>query len=153
MEILNDLLQTEANWVYTLCRLVAGIIIFPYGMQKLVGWFDDFGGGVGITQSLASFKSKKVPPVIAWLVIMGQSLGSIMLIVGLFARFAAVANFIIFTGALLSHRKEGWTMNWVGSKKGEGIEYFILLLAFLLVVIFKGSGALSFDFLLWQISK
>lgn len=153
IEILNDLLQTEPNWVYTLCRLVAGIIIFPYGMQKLLGWFDDFGGGVGIRQSLASFKSKKIPAVIAWLVIIGQSFGSIMLVVGLFSRFAAAANFIIFTGALLSHRKDGWTMNWVGSKKGEGIEYFILLLALLIVVIFKGSGGVSVDFLLREIWK
>ena len=153
MEILHDLLQTDPNWVYTLCRLVAGIIIFPYGMQKLLGWFDDFGGGVGIKQSLASLKSKKVPVVIAWLVIIGQSFGSLMLVVGLFSRVVAVANFIIFTGALLSHRKEGWTMNWVGSKKGEGIEYFILLLVLLVIVIFKGGGVLSVDFLLWQMWK
>jgi putative oxidoreductase len=153
MKILNDLLQTELNWVYTLCRLVAGIIIFPYGMQKLLSWFDDFGGGVGIKQSLESFRSKKVPTVIAWLVIIGQSFGSIMLLVGLFSRFVAAANLIIFSGALLSHRKDGWTMNWVGSKKGEGIEYFILLLTLLIVVIFKGSGGLSVDFLLRQIWK
>lgn len=150
---LNDLLQTEPNWVYTLCRLVAGVIIFPYGMQKLLGWFEDFGGGVGIRQSLESFKSKKVPFFIAWLVIIGQSFGSIMLVLGLFARFAAFANFIIFTAALLSHRKEGWVMNWAGKKKGEGIEYFILLLTLLIVVIFKGSGALSADFWLWKIVK
>ncbi|PZX93330.1 hypothetical protein DOS84_10715 [Flavobacterium aquariorum] len=153
MEILNDLLQTDPNWVYTLCRLVAGIIIFPYGMQKLFGWFDDFGGGVGIKQSLLSFKSKKIPAAIAWLVIIGQSFGSIMLMVGFFARFAAIANFIIFVGALLSHREDGWTMNWVGSKKGEGIEYFILLLTLLIVVIFKGSGVFSVDFLLWKLRK
>lgn len=153
MEILNDLLQTELNWVYTLCRLVAGIIIFPYGMQKLLGCFEDFGGGVGIRQSLESFKSKKVPPVIAWLVIIGQSFGSLMLIVGLFGRFAAFTNFIIFSGALFSHLKEGWIMNWTGKKKGEGIEYFILLLTLLIIVVFKGSGSLSVDFLLWQILK
>ncbi|MBC7847858.1 MAG: DoxX family protein [Flavobacterium sp.] len=150
MEILNDLLQTEPNWVYTLCRVVAGIIIFPYGMQKLFGWFEDFGGGVGIGQSLETFRSKKVPFAIAWMVIIGQSIGSMLLIIGLLGRFAAFANFIIFSGALFSHRKEGWVMNWVGKKKGEGIEYFILLLTLLIIILFKGSGALSIDFWLWQ---
>src|ERR1700730_17635778 len=38
------------------------------------------------------------------------------------------------------------TLNWFGSKKGEGIEYFVLLLSLLLVIVIKGSGALSLDF-------
>lgn len=73
--MIQELLQTEDNFIYTLLRIVAGIIIFPYGMQKLLGWFDDFGGGKGIKQSLASFAKKKVPKAIAWLVIFGQSFG------------------------------------------------------------------------------
>ncbi|MFV8343478.1 DoxX family protein [Flavobacterium sp. XS2P39] len=146
MEILNDLLQTEPNWVYTLCRLVAGIIIFPYGMQKLLGWFDDFGGGVGIAESLKSFKKKEIPITIAWMVIIGQSFGSVMLIFGCLGRLAALVNFIIFTGALFNHLPDGWTLNWLGKKKGEGIEYFILLLSLLLVIIIEGSGPLSIDF-------
>ena len=36
-------------------------------------------------------------------------------------------------------------MNWVGKKKGEGVEYFVLLLAVLLVIMVKGSGAMSID--------
>jgi putative oxidoreductase len=96
---------------------VAGIIIFPYGMQKLFGWFDDLGGGVGIKESLERLKKKKVPVLIGWLIIIGQSLGSIALILGCLGRFAALGNFIIFTGALISHISEGWTLNWLGKKK------------------------------------
>jgi putative oxidoreductase len=65
-------------------------------------------------------------------------------------RLAAGANFIIFTGALLVHVSDGWTLNWVGKKKGEGIEYFVLLLAMLLVIIVKGSGAVSIDLWLYH---
>ena len=83
--------------------------------------------------------------IIGWLVIIGQSFGSIALITGCLGRIAAAGNFIIFTGALLTHAKGGWTMNWFSKKKGEGIEYFILLLAILLVVILKGSGPFSID--------
>jgi len=39
-------------------------------------------------------------------------------------------------------------MNWFGKKKGEGIEYFVMLLAMLLVIIVKGSGLFSVDYFL-----
>ncbi len=139
------LLQTDSNSVYTFLRIIAGIIIFPYGMQKLLGWFDDFGGGVGYKESLAQFKKKKIPKMIAWMVILGQSLGSLALIFGFFGRVAALVNFIIFTGAIFFHIADGWVMNWNGKKKGEGIEYFVMLLSILLVIVIKGSGALSID--------
>ncbi|HLF52629.1 DoxX family protein [Flavobacterium sp.] len=146
METIDTILQTEADYVFTIIRVVAGIIIFPYGMQKLLGWFDDFGGGVGINASLNSFKEKRIPLFLAWMVIIGQSIGSVMLIIGFMGRFAAICNFIIFTGALFNHLPDGWTVNWSGKKRGEGIEYFILLLTLLLIIAIKGSGAYSIDY-------
>jgi putative oxidoreductase len=83
--------------------------------------------------------------LIAWLVIIGQSFGSIALLLGCLGRIAAAGNFIIFAGALLVHAPDGWAMNWIGKKNGEGIEYFILLLSILLVIMIKGSGPLSID--------
>jgi putative oxidoreductase len=120
-------------------------------MQKLLGWFADFGGGVGIKASLEQFRKKKIPLFVAWMVIIGQSLGSVSLITGFFGRIAATANFIIFTGALINHIPDGWVMNWIGKKKGEGIEYFVMLLSILLIIIIKGSGALSMD--LWLLQR
>ena len=143
--MVRQLLDTDANYVFCFLRLVAGVIIFPYGMQKLLGWFDDFGGGVGIEGSLAQFRKKRIPRFIAWMVIIGQSLGSIALIAGFAGRIAAAGNFIVFTGALLSHASDGWVMNWTGRKRGEGIEYFVMLLSILLIIVIKGSGALSID--------
>lgn len=144
-EIFVVLMHTEPDYLLTFIRCIAGVIIFPYGMQKLFGFFDDFGGGVGIRESLTSFKNKKIPNAIAWLVIVGQSFGSILLIAGFLGRFAAIANFVIFAGALVKHFPDGWTMNWVGKKKGEGIEYFVLLLSFLLIIAIFGSGSFSID--------
>lgn len=149
--MLSAILQTENNYVYLILRLTAGIIIFPYGMQKLFGWFDDLGGGVGIKEVLTQMKTKKIPVFITWLVIIAQSLGSIGLIIGCLGRVAAMGNFIIFSGALLVHLPDGWTLNWLKKKKGEGIEYFILLLAILLIIILKGSGAFSIDY--WLVSS
>lgn len=148
--MVRQLLETDTNYVYCFLRLVAGVIIFPYGMQKLLGWFDDFGGGVGIKASLAQIKKKGIPQFVAWMVIIGQSLGSIALVAGFCGRITAAGNFIIFTGALLSHAADGWVMNWTARKRGEGIEYFVMLLSILLIIVIKGSGALSIDLLLLQ---
>jgi putative oxidoreductase len=103
--MLQKLLQTNTDYVCLLLRVVAGIIIFPYGMQKLVGWFDDLGGGIGIKGSLRRLSAKKIPIPIGWLIIIGQSFGSIALIAGLAGRIAAAGNFIIFTGALNDWRQ------------------------------------------------
>jgi len=139
------MLQTDSDYVCLFLRVVAGVIIFPYGMQKLFGWFADLGGGIGIEGSLRQLRAKKIPLIIAWLIIIGQSFGSLGLILGCLGRIGAGANFIIFAGALVVHVPDGWTMNWIGKKKGEGIEYFVMLLSILLVIIFKGSGAWSVD--------
>jgi len=88
-----------------------------------------------------------IPKFIASLIIIGQSFGSIALLSGFLGRIAVGGLFIIFTGALIVHLPDEWTLNWFGSKKGEGIEYFALLLSLLPVIVLKGSGALSMD--LW----
>jgi putative oxidoreductase len=139
--MIEKLLQTDTDYVCTFLRIVAGIIIFPYGMQKLLGWFD----GVGIKGTLEQMTVRKIPKFIAWLIIIGQSLGSIALIFGFLGRIAAGGLFIIFTGALIVHLPDGWSMNWFGTKDGEGIEYHVLLLSLLLIIIVNGSGAMSID--------
>ena len=65
-------------------------------MQKLLGWFDNLGGGVGIKETLIQLNTKKIPTGIAWLIIIGQSIGSIALLLGFLGRIAAGANIIIF---------------------------------------------------------
>ena len=115
--MIKTLLQTNADYVSTFLRIIAGIIIFPYGMQKLFGWF----GGWGIKKTLKQLTLKKIPKFIAWLVIVGQSFGSIALLTGFLGRIAAGGLFIIFTGALIVHLPDGWAMNWFGEKKGKGL--------------------------------
>ena len=47
-DTITRLLQTNIDYTCFFLRVIAGIIIFPYGMQKLLGWFENLGGGVGI---------------------------------------------------------------------------------------------------------
>jgi len=43
------------------------------------------------------------------------------------------------------HINNGFFMNWFGMQKGEGIEYFVLMIGLALVLIIGGSGKLSVD--------
>ena len=141
--LLELFFSTENVFYPFLTRIVSGIIILPYGLQKL-----GFGGGPGIAGTLEDFNQRKLPKSIAWMVIIGQSLGSVGLIIGFCTRLAAAGSIIIFTAAIFVHLPEGWMMNWHNLKKGEGIEYFVLLLALLLITFIYGGGAWSLDLFL-----
>jgi putative oxidoreductase len=117
--MIKTLLQTDSDYVYTFLRIVAGIIVFPpYGMQKLFGWSGAGGFGVpGIKASLEQITARNIPKFIAWLIIIGQSFGSIALMSGFLGRIAAGGLFIIFTGALIVHLPVD--TEWVWIKKGR----------------------------------
>lgn len=146
MHILHQLIETTPDFFAFIARVVSGIVILPYGLQKL-GYLN----GVGIKATLEDFKTRKLPTIVAWLVIISQSLGSIALITGFLSRFAAFGAIIMFSGALIVHLPDGWMLNWYGKKKGEGIEYFVLLLALLLIVLIYGGGLFSVDYVLQNI--
>ena len=55
--MIETLLQTNADYVSTFLRIIDGMAIFPYGMQKLFGWF----GGSGIKETLKQLTLKKIP--------------------------------------------------------------------------------------------
>jgi putative oxidoreductase len=137
------LLHTDPDYAWTFLRIIAGLIVLPYGMQKLFGWF----GGPGIDGTLNDLDSRRIPRSIAWLIIVGQSAGSVAILSGFLSRVAAGGLLVIFIGALIVHSGDGWMMNWYGRKSGEGIEYFVMLDSLLLLIVVKGAGALSVD--LW----
>jgi hypothetical protein len=60
--MIKSLLKTDSEYVYTFLRIIAGIIIFPYGMQKLFGWFSAPGfGAPGIKSALEQLTARKIP--------------------------------------------------------------------------------------------
>jgi putative oxidoreductase len=68
------------------------------------------------------------------------------LIVGFLGRVAAFGIACNMGVAIaLFHRHFGLFANWSGNQKGEGIEYHILVIAIALVIMIRGSGALSID--------
>lgn len=140
--MIEVVLQSSSNASLLLLRVVAGIILLPYGLKKL-GWLKGPGNN-----SFNKMISMGVPRFVGWLITIAQTAGAIALIVGFLGRVAAGGNFIIMFGAMLFHLKDGWSMNWYGEKRGEGIEYFVMLLVILLVIIIEGSGMFSIDLLL-----
>ncbi|TGK34874.1 DoxX family protein [Leptospira gomenensis] len=130
-------------------RVVLGLVIFPHGAQKLFGWF----GGYGFKGTMGFFTgTMKLPAVVAFLVIIGESFGSLALILGLFTRFTAVSIAIILLGAaLLVHKENGFFMNWYGAQKGEGYEFHILAIGAALLLTITGAGSYSLDQLIFSL--
>ncbi len=86
-----------------------------------------------------------VPYFIGLLVIMGESVGAVLLAIGVASRFIAASLLIIMIGAASMHWQNGFFMNFLGNQQGEGLEYFILASAMALFIVVKGGGALSLD--------
>jgi putative oxidoreductase len=137
------LTTTSNDATGTVLRLALGLMIFPHGAQKLLGWFG--GGGFGPTLDYFS-QTLGVPALLAALVVFAEFFGGLALIIGFLSRLAAAGIGLVMLGAvLLVHAGNGFFMNWFGNQGGEGIEFHILAIAIALAVILRGSGALSVD--------
>ncbi|MDQ1150790.1 DoxX family protein [Sphingobacterium zeae] len=136
---MGNLIHTEANISLLILRVVAGIIILPYGLKK-IGWKKNSPG-----KSFQGTIEMGVPYFIVFLLTVAQTLGAASLLFGFLVRISALGNFIVMSGALVVHFKDGWSMNWYGKKNGEGIEYFVLILCILFVLMLDGGGLFSFD--------
>ena len=135
--------QTDENINNLIIRVMLGIVVFPHGAQKLLGWF----GGYGLEGTLGFFTDKLgVPFIIALLIILGESLGALCLITGFLTRFCAMGILMIMTGAIvMSHAANGFFMNWSGKQAGEGFEYHILAIALCIPLLISGGGRFSAD--------
>lgn len=126
-----------------IARLALGIVVFPHGAQKLFGWFggNGFQGTMGFLTSQAG-----LPSPLAVLVILIESVGALLVLAGFLTRLAAFAILAQFIGIMVKmHLANGFFMNWSGSQKGEGIEFFILILGLALILLITGGGLASVD--------
>lgn len=135
--------KTDESWSGLILRVVLGGVIFAHGAQKLLGWF----GGFGFEGTMGFFTQKMgLPWLIAFLVIIGESIGSLGLIAGLLTRFTAASFVVIMLGAIATvHLPQGFFMNWFGQQQGEGFEYHLLVIAMSVVLAIIGGGKWSLD--------
>lgn len=141
---MKKLLSTNSdNWAALIARIVLGATVFAHGAQKLFGWFGGYGfkGTMGFLTGQAG-----LPYFVALLVILIESIAALMVFAGLLTRVAALGIFGLFTIIMFKfHYTNGFFMNWAGSQKGEGIEYFIILLGVALTLVIAGGGKASVD--------
>jgi putative oxidoreductase len=122
---------------WPMVRFIAGANLIPHGANKLFGWW---GGSMeGFAQGLANRGLEPALPL-AYLVAFTEFFGGILLIIGLFTRFAAAAATIfLFMAAFYVHLPDGFWWN-----KG-GYEYAMLWGVVTLAIFFRGGGPFSVD--------
>ena len=135
--------KTDDSWAGLILRVVLGGVIFAHGAQKLLGWY----GGFGFEGTMGFFTQKMgLPWLVAFLVIIGESIGSLGLLAGLLTRFTAASFIVIMLGAIMTvHLPQGFFMNWFGQQTGEGFEYHLLVIGMSLALLIIGGGKWSLD--------
>jgi putative oxidoreductase len=139
----RKIIRTPDDKVIALLRIVLGIVVFPHGAQKLLGWFGGFGysGTMGFLTGMMH-----IPYPLALLAIAAEFFGALGLVFGFLGRIAAFGIAVDFiVAALLVHVPNGFFMNWSGQQKGEGVEFFFLAVAIAIGILIRGSGAWSID--------
>ncbi|MGH7324278.1 MAG: DoxX family protein [Candidatus Rokuibacteriota bacterium] len=141
-------MNTPEAWGVALLRIVLGVIFVMHGYwafatlghQRLA----DMIVRIGNPETLA--------PLMAWYVIAAHAVGGLLLVLGLWASPAAIAQVPIMAAAVfLLHWPEGFFMRAqvvdaaAGRAVVAGYEFPLLVLTASLVIALTGSGALSVD--------
>ncbi|MBI5854782.1 MAG: DoxX family protein [Nitrospirae bacterium] len=140
---MKAMFQTDDSWRGLILRLTLGVVIFPHGAQKLLGWYHGFGfnGTMGFFT-----ETMHLPWLVAFLVIIGEFFGSLGLLAGFLTRFTAASFILIMAGAILMvHTPHGFFMNWFGKQAGEGYEYHLLVIGLSAALLLTGAGKWSVD--------
>lgn len=119
-------------------RIVVGLYFAAHGAQKAFGWF----GGGGPEGTGAFFEQIGIKPgkPMALLAGIGEFVGGVLFILGLFTPLAAVLIIVPMIVAIVTVTRK----NGLFSDKG-GIEYNVVLIAVALGVALMGPGSVSLD--------
>jgi putative oxidoreductase len=122
-------------------RIFLGVIFVMHAYLALV---------IYTPAGAAAFNAKlgvPLPAVAAWFTILAHGLGGLMLIIGLWTRWAALANAIVMLGALVfAHLDQGFFIKAVlvdGRPQAAGYEYVLMLVGASIAQALLGSGALA----------
>jgi putative oxidoreductase len=118
-------------------RVGLGAILIPHGMQKLFGAF----GGMGLTSNAALFERLGYMPGMFWGTLVGctEFVGGILLVLGLFTRFAAAAVLIFMLVAIKFTSAKGFFWS------AGGYEYPLLIGICALFFLIRGGSRCSLD--------
>ncbi len=136
-------LDTPNSAALPVARIGLALVILPHGLQKALGWF----GGFGFEGTMAFFtETMGIPYLLGLAAIATESLGALLLLLGLATRLSALMIGVTMLVAMLTvHLQHGFFMNWFGTQAGEGIEFFLLAIALSAALVIGGGGRLSLD--------
>lgn len=121
-----------ASYGAMLLRLILGIVYVMHAYLALV-----INGPAG----MIAYNVKAgipLPEIATWYLILAHGLGGILLVLGIYTRWAALANVPAMLGAIVFvHLKKGF---WVHN---GGYEYVLVLLVATVAAAMIGGGALS----------
>ena len=134
---LSGIYGAANDYAEPILRAALGAILIPHGMQKLFGAF----GGMGLAGNAALFERIGYTPGMFWGTLVGgtELIGGILLVLGLFTRFAAAAVLIFMIAAVHFTSAKGFFWNNGGS------EYALLIGVCALFFLIRGSGKCSLD--------
>jgi putative oxidoreductase len=134
---LGGIYATLNDYAEVILRIGLGGILIPHGCQKLFGMF----GGMGLSGNAALFDRIGYSPGMFWGTLVGctELIGGILLILGLFTRFAAAAVLIFMIVAVKFTSAKGFFWS------NGGFEFPLLLGLCALFFLIRGGGPLSLD--------
>jgi len=119
---------TSADYGALITRIAFGGMLLSHGLLKVIVF--TIPGTVGF------FESQGFPGFTAYPVIVGEIVGGIAIMLGLYTRLAALLSIPILLGAVLVHAGNGW----VFTNAGGGWEYPVFLIFIAASVAMHGSG-------------
>jgi putative oxidoreductase len=130
---LRALYEPVAPYHWPLIRITAGAILFTHGWPKLMAGAQAFAAG--------SLARRGIEPslMFAWIVILLETAGAVMIVLGLFTRPIAALIVIEFAVILWADRGNGWS--WLN----RGAEYPLLWGIVFLAILLRGGGLCSLD--------
>ena len=137
---LRSLYSRAEPVLYAVLRVVFGIIMFTHGLPKALGishgsMADPMAGSINLIKNVMGLP---FAPQLALLVMLLETVGAVMLAIGLWTRPVALAIAVQMAG--ISYAL-GPTWPWID----RGIEFPMLMLFLALYIAVRGSGDFAVD--------
>ncbi len=131
---LRSFYEKVAPYVYPMVRVTAGVLLLPHGYQKLM---------VGVSAVAANVLARRgIEPALplAYLIMFLETIGGIMVALGLFTRPIAAALAIEFAViTFIAHWPNGFSWS------SNGYEFPLMWGVVLFIIAIRGGGHLSID--------
>ena len=143
--MLENIFAPYSDWGLVILRVGIGILMLFHGWPKL-----NPNGPMKGPAGFAGFLKQQgvpLPTLLAWVVALLETLGALLLIVGLGTRILAV-GFAIDMFVAIRLVKIGMMKAKFSEQNGTGWEFEFILMVAALALLFTGAGSIALDPLL-----